>query len=364
MNYLQYPHEYCPYCYSKLSVPTEFYCAKENCKGAVLNDKIYYNVDYRGLPMCNCGGGPMRIKCSNEKCRNAGNIIPPVETAIVVIAGMTHSGKSTFLLDVVNSQSSKTGIVVSPKSHALIEWRKEMVKKIKNNESLDSTLPENDNFSSVVSMQSIKSSKEICLSLTDRPGEETQDLNKMLGLNYMFCADYIILLIDLMNIPGVKEELDSKGIKFIDNVETTSNETAIDNILTILQSQRGKYGKNIPFMLGISKWDYIEEADMCPPGFSIGCKGNDLSAVLNEKGKFDKKRWKSNSTAIRNFLIMHNESEVVNKLESYFKDVSYFAFSNFGTVPKFTGNIQNFPIHNPCHIMDPFYYILHDKRII
>ena len=113
-------------------------------------------------------------------------------------------------------------------------------------------------------------------------------------------------------------------------------------------------------MVGISKWDYVEQADLCPPGFSIGCNGSDLSSVLGVNRKFDSKKWKSNTKAIRNFLVTHNEAEVVNKLEDYFKDVSYFAFSSYGSVPKGTSS----PIHSPRHIMDPFYRILHDKRMI
>jgi len=204
----------------------------------------------------------------------------------------------------------------------------------------------------------------VCLSLTDRPGEETPDLNKMLGLNYLYCADYIVLLLDLLNIPGVAAELTAKGISYTREAESTSNVTAVDSILTAIQTQRGKYGRKVPFMLGISKWDYIEQADLCPPGFSIGCTGNDLSAVLNEKNKFDKTKWKSNSRTIRNFLLTHSEDEIVNKLENYFKDVSYFAFSSFGKVPKIDGKIVTLPIHSPRHIMDPFYRILNDKNML
>lgn len=358
MKYLKYPHEYCPYCYSKINVPTEYFCIK--C-GKIASDKnTDFNVDYRGLPLCTCGNGAMIIRCTTDRCRNSNNIIPPERTAIVLIAGMANSGKSTFLLDVVSSQSNLTNVLVSPKSHSLIEWRKKSLDIMKNGGDLDSTVPENDNFSSVVSMKVQGRKDELCLSLTDRPGEETQDLNKMLGLNYVFCADYIILLIDLLNIPGIKDELKSKGVEVRDETDDEPNINAIENIINAVDNKRGKYGRKIPFMVGISKWDYVEQADLCPPGFSIGCNGSDLSSVLGVNRKFDSKKWKSNTKAIRNFLVTHNEAEVVNKLEDYFKDVSYFAFSSYGSVPKGTSS----PIHSPRHIMDPFYRILHDKRMI
>lgn len=362
MNYLKYPHEYCPYCYEKMSVPTEYYCRK--CGNIVSDKKSNYNVDYRGLPICNCGGGPMLIKCKNDKCRSVENIIPPTQTAVVVIAGMRNSGKSTYLLDLLNSQSNQTGVIVSPKSHALIRWREKGIKDMKALIALENTVTDKDNFSSVVGMQVIGRSEEVCLSLTDRPGEETQDMKKMLGLNYLFCADYIILLLDLLNIPGIESELTAKGIEFAKEAEHTSNVTAVDSIIAALETQRGRYGKKVPLFIGLSKWDYIEKADLCPPGFSIGCNGADLSLVLNAKGKFDRKKWTSNSKAIRNFLIMHNESEVVNKAENFFKDVNYFAFSNFGTPPEIVGGISTPPVHSPRHIMDPFYRILHDKKML
>ena len=364
MMYLKYSQPYCPYCYSKLHTPTEFYCLKCG-KVTSAAAKNLLQIDYRGLPVCDCGNGPMFIKCSNEECRAVNNIIPPTKaTGIVVIAGMRSSGKSTFLLDVVNSQSSQTGVIVSPKSHALIDWREKGIKSMKDSIGLDANDPRDNNFSSVVGMQTLGGSTELCLSLTDRPGEETQDINKMLGLNYLYCADYIILLLDLLNIPGVKSELQGKGVAFSEEAEQTSNETAIDSIIGAISTQRGKKGRKVPMMIGISKWDYVEKADLCPPGFSIGCEGTDLSSVLNAKRKFDKKQWNSNSKAIRNFLLMHNEGEVVNKAEQYFKNVSYFAFSNFGTAPEVNKGIVTFPIHTPRHIMDPFYCILHDYNMI
>lgn len=361
-KYFSYPHEYCPYCYTKMSSPTKFYCGK--CGNMAPSEKVDYTTDYRGLPICKCGGGPMMIRCENEKCRAVKNIIPPTKTAIVVIAGMRSSGKSTYLLDLVNSQSNQTGIIVAPKSSALISWRQKGIKEMRQLRALENTESGKNNFSSVVGLSVSGKQEEITFSLTDRPGEETQELNKMLGLNYLYCADYIILLLDLLNIPGVEGELTEKGIEYSKEAERIPNMTAVDSIITAISTQRGKYGKKVPIFIGISKWDYVEKADMCPPGFSIGCNGPDLSSVLNSKGKFDKHKWKFNSNAIRNFLIMHNEAEIVNKLESYFKDVSFFAFSNFGTVPHVEGAIVNFPIHSPRHIMDPFYRILSDKKVL
>lgn len=362
MTYLKYPHEYCPYCYQKMPVPTEYYC--RNCGNVTSGQKSGYNVDYRGLPICNCGGGPMFIRCKNDSCRAVENIIPPTQTAVVVIAGMRNSGKSTYLLDLVNSPSSQTGVIISPKSHALIRWREKGIKDMKSLIALENTEKDKDNFSSVVGMQAIGRSEEICLSLTDRPGEETQEMDKMLGLNYLVCADYIILLLDLLNIPGIEGELTAKGVEFTTEAERTSNITAVDSIITAMETRRGKYGKKVPLFIGLSKWDYVEKADLCPPGFSIGCDGADLSSVLDAKRRFDKKKWQSNSKVIRNFLIGHNEGEVVNKAENFFKNVNYFAFSNYGTPPKIVGGIPTPPIHSPRHLMDPFYYILHDRRLL
>jgi len=362
-KYYNYPHKYCPYCYEPMDTPTKYYCINEKCNRTTGDTQESFQVDYRGIPVCKCGNGAMKIYCTNRDCRSVPNIIPPAKTAIVVIAGMRSSGKSTFLLDIVNSRSSETGVIVSPKSYALIKWKEEGIKTIQAFHSLGNTESKKSNFSSVIGLQKSghsKSSSEVILSLTDRPGEETQDLKKMLGLNYMQYADYIIILLDLLNIPGIKGELDEKGIKYSKEAEQIPNLTAVDNIITGIEALRGKYGKKVPVFVGISKWDYVEKADICPPGFSIGCYGPDVSSVMNSKGEFDKKKWKSNSNAIRNFLILHDEGELVNKLEAYFNTISFFAFSNYGTVPQITGSIATPPIHNPRHIMDPFYWIMKD----
>lgn len=359
-KYLKYS-QYCPYCYSKIENPTEFYCLKcEKTVSKKIDNSL--EVDYRGLPICTCGNGPMVIKCSNQRCANFKNIIPPEETPIVLIAGMADSGKSNFLRDIVSSQSESTNILVSPKSHAVIRWREEH-----RNDILDGNDPENDNFSSVIGMQVVGGKKELCLSLTDRPGEETQDLEKLLGLNYVFCADYIILIIDPQNIPGIAESLKDKGLSITgahkNENKRIRNIVAIDNIITAVVQKRGKLGKNIPFMVGISKFDFIEKAGLCPTGFSIGCCDNrDTASVLGRNKKFDTNKWENNSKVIRKFLKAHNENQVVEKLEGYFKTVSYFAFSSYGYIPKENGDPPG--NRNPRHIMDPFYWILNNKRII
>lgn len=356
-----YQHDYCPYCYTKMKKPTTFYCI--SC-GKEVADASKLSLDYRGIPVCDCGNGAMRIKCENERCKNAKNVIPPTATSIVVIAGMRSSGKSTYLLDLVNSQSSQTGIIVSPESHATVEWREKGIRDMKDLVSLGNTRVGVDNFSSVVSMTPLGKSSSLCLSLTDRPGEESQSMDRLLGLNYLYCADYIILLLDLLNIPGVAAELSSRNVKFSTEAEDISHVKALDNIIGTLNQKRGKLGKKVPFFFGISKWDYIETADLCPLGFSIGCNGMDTVSVLNARKKFDGAKWRNNCKIVRDFLIAHNEGEIVNKAENYFNSISYFAFSSYGSSPNMDSGTAVPPIHNPRHIMDPFYRILHDKRMI
>lgn len=373
---------YCPYCYTAMPNPTEFCC--NVCDFTITNEKDFItptqivsrepgedyivNTDYRGLPMCRRGHGVMRIKCPNPRCEEAHNLIPPTDTKIVVIAGMRSTGKSTYLLDLVNSDSDKTGVIVSPKSHRLIKWRDAGIKTLEGLSMLDGTEIGNDNFSSVVGMGPKGKAKEVCISITDRPGEESQDLEKMLGIPYMYCADYVILLIDLFSIKGVKSELNSNNVMFDEGIhsEDVPNITALDNIIAAIEAQCGKKGRNIPFFVGVSKWDFAEEAGIGPSGFSIGCNGSDVSNVLNSKGKFDKKKWVQNSNAIEQFLIRHGESEYINKAKNYFKTVYFFAFSNYGSAPQVdtaTG-LETQPVHNPRHTMDPFYYILNQNKLI
>ncbi|MEI3019625.1 hypothetical protein [Ruminococcus sp.] len=214
----RYPHDYCPYCYHKIETYS-FYCPKcvvQHPETAVTQPDKNIPLDYRGIPLCSNCGSVMRICCSNDACRNQNNIIPPEPTAVVAIAGFSSSGKSTYLLDVVASKSSETGVLVSAKSHALIEWREQNLHRIQQSDVLDSTQKHADNFSSVVGFQSVakKDCEEIILSLTDRPGEESQEMERLASLNYLFCADYIILLLDLLNLPGMSEELQAKDIDF------------------------------------------------------------------------------------------------------------------------------------------------------
>lgn len=352
----QYKHDYCPYCYAKMKRPTKYYC--HVCNRDTETSEEHFNVDYRGIPVCTCGAGTMRIWCENERCRKATNVIPPEETSIVVVAGLTGSGKSTYLLDIINSNSNQSGVLVRPLSDQTLKWRFDEIGVVRGESDLESTETKDDNFSSVLNMSPRWKNSPLCISISNKPGEDSKNMARLLGLNYMNCADYIIFLLDLLNIPGITTELSAKGIQFL-SADDMLHINALDTIIDVLEQKRGKYGRKIPLFIGVSKWDYIEAADLSPQGFSIGCTGPDTASILSAKG-IDKAKLKNNSKIIRQFLLEHNEGNLVNTAEKYFKNVSYFAFSCFGTPPKIDSSTISNPVHNPRHIFDPFYSILSD----
>lgn len=367
MAYYQYPNNYCPFCYTQLPKPTLYSCRL--CDNQTQKEGEF-NADDSGIPICSCGGGKMIIRCG--KCSR---IIPTKKTKTVFIGGMRSSGKTTYLIDILDSKSSKTGLLMVPEDKKTIAVREKGAINVKAGNEEQSTRPGYNDESIVVSITPINGpmrliSDGVCLSLTNRAGEESVELDTLLTREYVNYADYIILLLDVLNLPGIMQSLKEKNIKTVQGeTETIENLVSAQSIVKAFEQARGKACKKIPVLVGLSKWDYIEKAGLCPPGFSIGCYGEDFSAVY-KNGKFDSKQFSRNSDQLRQFLIEHDEAEFVNTLENRFKglfksNVSYFAFSSFGTAPTIDENGQvDRPVHQKCHIMDPFYFILRDSKVM
>ena len=386
-NYFRYSSVYCPYCYHLMPEKTVFYCkdcgkvtplsalpeadreaelARTGRTADTYDDNVKrLSSDGSYIPICPCSGKKMWIWCSHKPCRENDNYIEPDKTIAVVIAGLTSSGKSTLLADLVNSDPKQTGIVVQPKSKALIDWKQKVISERAQGIPLINTLPGADNFGSVITMKPRNKKTSLCLTITDRPGEETANMKKMLAVNYLHRADYLILLMDALSISGTLSALKEHGIEtanYVSNIEKNiTHATALDNLIAVLNSAGEKnITKKMTFFIGISKWDFIEAAEINPLGFSIGCSGTDTSPLMDANGKFDSKKLKENSDMIRAFLIDHGEETLVEKAESEFSKVYYYAFSSVGSLPQESN--QETRTHVPRHLMDPFYCILKNEK--
>lgn len=391
-HYFQYPSAYCPYCYHLMPEKTVFYCkacgritplnalpvqdqqaelARTSTTAETYDDNVKrLSRDGTNIPICPCNGQKMWIWCPHKPCRDNLNYIEPDKTAAVVIAGLKSSGKSTLLADLVDSDPKQTGLIVHPKSGALINWKEKVISEREDGIDIGNTRLGADNFGSVITVKPRGKKTSFCLTITDRPGEETADMKAMLAENYLHCANYLILLLDALNISGTAAALQEHGIEKSaysgSSPMTVSNSTALDNVLAVLNSTGERnITRKMTFFIGVSKWDFIEAGEMNPPGFSIGCGGTDSSPVLDANQKFSKKNFRDNSAVIRQFLMDHGEDVLIEKAESEFKHVYYYAFSSVGTLPQASGGqTQETRNHVPRHLMDPFYFILHKERLI
>ena len=392
-NYFQYKSAYCPYCYHLMPEKTVFYCKacgrvtpitampEPACQqelgrvgaGSVsaYDDSVKrLSGDGSCIPICPCNGQKMWIWCPHKPCRDNGNYIEPAKTVAVVIAGLKSSGKSTLLADLVNSDPKQTGLIVQPKSGALINWKQKVISEREEGFDIGNTRLGADNFGSVITVKQRGKKQSLCLTITDRPGEETADMKAMLASNYLHCANYLILLLDALNISGTAAGLTEKGVDasyFEGNAENRINHsTALDNVLAVLNSAGERnITRKMTFFIAVSKWDFVEAAEMNPVGFSVGCSGTDTTPVADANGKFDLGKFKENSNIIRQFLLDHGEDEMIEKAESEFSKVYYYAFSSVGSLPQgSSAQSQETRNHVPRHLMDPFYFIMKKEKLI
>jgi len=194
------------------------------------------------------------------------------------------------------------------------------------------------------------------LTFYDTAGENLDDRTTMEKFNsYITNAKGIILLLDPLQVPEIREELINKGFKALPE-KNTDTEDILDLIIKVIVDKKGiKDTKkiDIPVALVFTKIDILEQ--ILEAGH---CLRDEASHI--KRGFFIKKELENTHSEMETLLGTYAES-LLTKIKK-FEDYRYFGVSSLGGNPNGT-KIDSKGI-KPRRVLDPLLWLLAENGYV
>ncbi|MDR0537649.1 MAG: tetratricopeptide repeat protein [Tannerellaceae bacterium] len=193
------------------------------------------------------------------------------------------------------------------------------------------------------------------ITFFDTAGEDLNAIDTMRTENkYIYNSQGIILLIDPLQIPEVRDQLKSTGIKLPN--ENADTEDIIGRVAKLIRQASGltniKKRIKIPIAVAFSKMDALNELLQDNP---------DLFSSGNHNGFYNLTDANSISTLIENCMNKWGGNALIRNVKSNFQTYSFFGISALGSNPDESKTIPKF---RPTRVEDPFLWLLYKNDII
>lgn len=367
----------CPYCYELHGKNDCIYTCSYNIAGTKKDCKYDYPKNADGtIPLKYIG---KCLKCDNAKLSRfcpsktkKGRLweIPDRacgSTFSIALIGAKESGKSNYIAVLVNEIKKKMArnmdcslIFCNQETNNAYQntYYKPLYENsvpVKGTDTNDETPPLIYSIDFFDAKHS-KIKNSITLSLYDTAGENFDTENQMLSnTQYIANASGIIVLLDPLQLPTIRNQLISKGVT---DLPAKNNDTI--NILNyVINLVRGvkkiKGNINIPIALTFTKMDVLERYDILPPDSPLRIQSEHVA-----KGGFVKRDFE-NTTIEISTLLENFEVDEIEALLNQFTKHAFFGVSAFGASPE-NGVLSSQP--NPRRVLDPLLWMLSLNKYI
>jgi hypothetical protein len=197
----------------------------------------------------------------------------------------------------------------------------------------------------------------------DTAGEDLNDEDTMSTVNKYICKSAgIIFLLDPMQIPAVRNQLDENTVSRASSVgwkQATRSDDIMSRVSKLIRNDKKMKSEakiNIPVAAVFSKFDVI--APLIPEGSTV----LETSPHCNEK-VFDMSDWHNVDSEIRSLLVEWGAESFISQVDLNYTNYSYFAVSALGmdNNPKEDRRIDR---PRPHRIEDPLLWILKENGVI
>ncbi|MBQ6639047.1 MAG: hypothetical protein IJH82_10445 [Lachnospiraceae bacterium] len=197
----------------------------------------------------------------------------------------------------------------------------------------------------------------------DTAGEDLNDADTMSTVNKYICKSAgIIFLLDPMQIPSVRNQLDNDTVSRASSVDwqkATRSDDIMARVSKLIRNDKNMKETqkiDIPVAAVFSKFDAI--ADLIPPGSTI----LETSPHCSEK-KFVMSDWHNVDGEIKSLLSEWGAEAFMSQVDVNYTNYSYFAVSALGlnNNPKADRSIER---PRPHRIEDPLLWILKENDVI
>jgi hypothetical protein len=193
----------------------------------------------------------------------------------------------------------------------------------------------------------------VTLVFFDTAGEDLNDSDVMNTVNkYIYRSDGIILLLDPLQLPRVRDRLDGRVHLPDRNTETAEILARTINLIHNGRKLAPDAMIATPMAVAFSKFDAV--GDLIDPQFQ-------LLADSNHRSGYDVQDFEAVNSEMQALLENWSDQPIVHEVRTRFKRFGFFGLSALGCNP---GQDQRIPRVLPRRVEDPFLWLLRQERLI
>ena len=361
----------CPYCYGTHDVMTSTLKCSYNVPGStkkcitnVVKDS-QGNIPNRDKPRClRCTAARKAVYCDVVKKEIPSDFLNGQNFSVALL-GAKASGKSNYIGVLVNEIKKKmTSAFNCTLSLAASEESKEYYDEhyykplFKHARVVDATSQDDipplifplrfmDNWNRIT--------KVAALSFYDTAGENLDSTDQMLVTNqYISNANGIILLLDPLQVPSIREKLEGKIPLPAQNTDVVEVLSRIVQNIRDVKNIKGRI--KTPLALAFTKIDALEEFDVLREDSVLREESEHL-----RRGVFVQTDFESVNIEMQDLLENWLDAELVQQMKN-FEKFAFFGVSSLGGVPNGT-KLANDAI-KPRRVLDPLLWLLAENKYI
>lgn len=363
----------CPYCYGKHSIQTSKLKCSYNIPGKP--DKCYTTVKKDSAGWIDDKDKAKCMKCTAARksvyCTVANKEIPSdflnEESLSIALLGAKASGKSNYIGVLINEIKRKMTAsfncslsLTSSEESREFYYRAYYDPLFKNGIVVDATNESTTEVPPLIFPLRFMDKKNritnvAALTFYDTAGENLKSTENMLINNrYVPNADGIILLLDPLQIPSIREKLQGKMSLPAQNTDVVEVLSRIVQNIRDVKNIRGTI--KIPLALVFTKIDALEQFDILREDSCLRSESEHLA-----RGMFVETDFENVNIEMQDVLENWMDAELVQQMKN-FEKYAFFGLTALGGVPNGTRLAGN--KINPRRVLDPLLWLLAENNYI
>ena len=363
----------CPRCFEEQNFnDVEYLCINTNrdkgCSRAA--GKLTVKVDTKvKIPKCEECGQPLVTKV----CPICGFELPmgiaTTKNYHIAIIGAKESGKSNYIAILINQLKNDIGkyfdcSLMACGDYTLNRYKKDFYDPIFRGRVCVGATDAGDVEPLIYTLLFQRQGKlfkkpvndAINLTFFDTAGENLNSISSMHTHNrYLIHASGIILLLDPLQLPAVRRELEGKIRLPEENTDVNMILQRVVEIIRVGSGQTDMTKKlEMPIAIAFTKIDAVDS--LLDPA---SCLKNDSTHI--RRGAFDRTDFNDSNEEMQSLVENWLGSELQQNVSNSFNNFAFFGLSSLGSNPDIDNKIPKF---RPFRVADPFLWVLAREGII
>lgn len=362
----------CPRCFEVIGMnEIEYICSNTSatrpCRHAI--DRMPQRAARGNRPVCQECGNPLVTKvcprCGGELPLNIGSS----KSYPIAIIGAKETGKSNYVAVLINQLRNEVGrafdcALMACGDGTLNRYQREFYDPLYRHRTCVRGSDAGDVDPLIYSLIFRRKgglfrkagNDAVSLTFFDTAGENLNSIDSMQTFNrYLYHASGIILLLDPLQIPSVRDRLEGK-VRLPE--ENTDVNTILNRTIEIIRTGSGltslKKKIDIPIAISFTKIDAIEE--LLEPA---SCLKHDSAHIRD--GAFNWMDFRDVNDEMQSLADTMLGEQLYQMVSTQFRSFAFFGLSALGSNPDVENRIPKF---RPFRVADPFLWLLAKKKII